>query len=47
MDAEKDTVTALGNIGTTVHIPDEDWLLWRSLYASFISLEPISRKSSN
>ena len=23
MDAEKDTVTTLGNLGTTVHIPDE------------------------
>ena len=23
MDAEKDTVTALGNLGATVHIPDE------------------------
>ena len=23
MDAEKDNVTALGNLGTTVHIPDE------------------------
>ena len=35
MDAEENTITALRNVGT----------VWRSLYASFISLEPVSRKS--
>ena len=53
MDAEEDTITPLRNVETRAELEPRCilqtryWPLWRGLYASFISLDPVSHKSRN
>ena len=48
MDKQEDTITALRNVGTTVHPPDEIMALVEKFNnTNFISLKPVSHKLRN